>query len=218
MNQKMNSNSSNTALAATLAFCCAFALFLAAKNVVAANSTSMTASFRDDSSATVPDAITSDGGGAYVNGQQNIKAIIDGSGNFDLDTSTNGPRNVRTVCLNFSYPASSGATPPFTSDCVDVYLSTGGNTGLLQMSVGTSEAKHLQIDFPGYFLDFNSNAQPGSSMVTVTRNSQTTWTIEADYPNAIAQLSKISTVNGKTVFINEGLFNMPFAITVQTAQ
>lgn len=180
-------------------------------NVSASTGTSTSATFRDD--MTIPDRIRSDGGGAYVNGQQNIKAIIDGVGDFDLDTSNAG-HGTRTLFIDFTSPASTTATPPFSTANVDVYFSTGGG-GLPQMAVGDAKMMHVQIILPGnYFLEFNPNAQPGSSSVMVTRISSTTWTIEAS-ATSTAELLKNTTSHGKTTVTSEGFFYMPFKITVQ---
>ncbi|HET9400334.1 MAG TPA: hypothetical protein VFO34_05240 [Candidatus Acidoferrales bacterium] len=180
-------------------------------HVSASTGISTSATFRDDT--TIPDRIRSDGAGPYVNGQQDIKAIIDGVGDFDLDTS-NAPHGTRTLFIDFTSPASTSATPPFTSANVDVYFSTGGG-GLPQMAVGDAKTMHVQIILPGgYFLEFNPNAQPGSSSVLVTRTSSNTWTIEAS-ATSTAQLIQTTTSHGKTTVTNDGFFYMPFKITVQ---
>jgi len=186
-------------------------LILVSHHVGASTGTSMEATFRDD--LTIPDRIRSDGGGPYINGQQSVSAIIDGQGDFDLNTSSKGA-HTRSLFVDLTSPTSSSATPPFTTAFVDAFLSTGGG-GLPQMSVGSVKVMHLQIDLPNYyFLDFNPSAQPGSSTVTVTRTASDTWTIEAS-ANSIAELRMVTTSHGKTTTTNEGLFYMPFKITAQ---
>ena len=93
----------------------------AAKGGGSSSNTSVTATFRDASilpdGTGIPDRIKSDGGGAYVNGVGNVKAIIDGVGDFDLDTSDSpGATETRWVFLDFTNCATMGAcTPLFTS-------------------------------------------------------------------------------------------------------
>lgn len=190
----------------------ALSLTFVSSHASAGTGTSTSATFRDNTN--LPDRIRSDGTGPYVNGQQNVKAIIDGVGDFDLDTSNSGRGGTRTLFVDFTSPASTGATPPFSSANVDVYFSTGGG-GLLQMAVGTAKMMNVQIILPGsYFLEFNPNAHPGSSSVIVTRTSSTTWTIEAS-ATSTAQLIQSTTSHGKTTVTSEGFFYMPFQITVQ---
>ena len=189
-----------------------FSLSFVSSHPSASTGTSTSAAFRDDTN--LPDRLRSDGAGPYVNGQQNVKAIIDGVGDFDLDTSSSGRGSTRTLFIDFTSPASTGATPPFSSANVDVYFSTGGG-GLLQMAVGSAKMMHVQIILPGYyFLEFNPSAQPGSSSVLVTRTSVSTWTIEAS-ATSTAELIENTTSHGKTTQTNEGFFYMPFKITIQ---
>src|SRR5690242_21961921 len=71
--------------------------------VFAGTGISTSAMFRDDTA--VPDRIRSDGAGPYVNGQHNVKAIIDGQGDFDLDTSASGS-GTRTLFVDLTSPTS----------------------------------------------------------------------------------------------------------------
>ena len=179
--------------------------------VFAGTGISTSATFRDDT--TIPDRIRSDGAGPYVNGQHNVKAIIDGQGDFDLDTSASGS-GTRTLFVDLTSPTSTSATPPFTSANVDAYFSTGGG-GLPQMAVGGTKMLNMQMILPNsYFLEFNPNAHPGSSSVLVTRTSSTTWSLEAS-ATSTAQLIRSVTSHGKTTVTSEGFFYMPFKITVQ---
>lgn len=186
-------------------------LDLSARGSKNPSQTSMVATFRSD--VTIPDRIGSDGAGSYTDGLQNVKAIIDGVGDFDLDTSASGA-GTRTVFLDFSMPASTGANPPFTTGYMDVYLSTGGG-GLPQIAVGFSKSMNIRVNLPGYFLDFNPNTYPDTANVLVTRTASDTWTIEAA-STGIAKLQLVTTVRGKTVLTDEGNFFMPFKLTVKT--
>ncbi len=170
----------------------------------------VTATFRDASG----DQIASDGRGPYVNGVDNVKAILDGRGDFDLDTSVGGLKPIRLLSLDFSQLASSpppGCNPPIaTPTLVDVYFSTGVG-GLPGLTVGQSVASTLAVHFAGWFLKFDPSL--GTSTVTVTHASTNTWTIEAA-SNAIALLQKVTQTKGKIVLTPCGTFTMPFEVTV----
>src|SRR6478672_9439914 len=67
---------------------------------------------------TVSDAgnnITSDGQGDYVNGSQNVQAVIDNGGNFTFNTNTNSFKAPgRSLNFNFSQPLTIYSDPPST--------------------------------------------------------------------------------------------------------
>lgn len=178
---------------------------------LAGSGTPVTATFRDLSG----DQIGSDGGGPYVDGVQEVKAIFDGRGDFDLDTSVGGQPPIRFLSLEFSQQASAppvGCSPPFTTmpGKVDAYMSTGVG-GLPGMAVGSSVATTLVVHFVGWFVEFGTVS--GTSTVTVTHTDSHTWTIEAA-SNAIAELQKATTTKGKLVLTPCGTFFMPFELTV----
>lgn len=180
-------------------------------------STPLIATFADNN--LTPDRIQSDGMGPYVNGQSNVKAILDGGGDFDLDTNTTPLAAIRTLFLDFTSCASGPGTcsPPFTTDRVDSYMSTSAG-GLPSMMVGSSKASSMQVSFVGgYFLRFDPGAYPETSNVTVTRTSSTTWIVQAP-ATAIAKLLR-STGNGKNATLaDEGDYFMPFGVSLQVKQ
>jgi hypothetical protein len=196
------------------ALCGTLALVGLIETALAITGIPVTATFRDAPG----DQIASDGRGPYVNGVENVKAILDGRGDFDLDTSVGGLKPIRALSLDFGQPASPplpGCSPPFaTPTLVDVYLSTGVG-GLPAMAVGSSVASSLAVHFgfggTGWFVEFGM--VPGTSTVTVTHVTSNTWTIEAA-STAIAELQKATTTKGKIVTTDCGTFLMPFEVTV----
>ena len=180
--------------------------------------------FRD--STTIPDRIKSDGLGTYVDGQNGVRAVIDARGDFDLDTSTAGPGG-RTLFVDLSSCVSTSCNAPFATQDVDAFMSTGVG-GLPNMAQGSSTASSLAVNFvtpstpnTQWFLRFNPNAYPGTSTVTVTRGSASTWTIEAVTGStscgAMAKLLSAPTT-GKLILTDRGNFCVPFEVTVSLKQ
>jgi len=166
------------------------------------------------------DGIRSDGQGAYFNRVDGVKAIIDGVGDFDLDTNVGSGPTARTLCLDFSTPVppNTVASAPFTSGCVDSYLSTGSGD-LLQMSPGTSKNINLAAHFAAsgftWFVEFNPTTYSGTSTVSVTRSPNGTfWTIEAAAPTDTAKLLSQSSAKGRTIVTDHGNFYLPMRLTV----
>ena len=178
----------------------------------------MTAEFRND--VQTPDRIMSDGLGLYIDRVDQVKAILDARGDFDLDTNTAGGPAFRRLVLDFTSPAScpaAGCQPPFATGAEDAYLSTGAG-GLPAMPVGAAVGSTLAVNFyPGgdlqWFLRFNPSQYPDTSNVVVTRLSADTWAIEAG-SNAIAKLLSAPT-KGKMVLTDRGNFFMPFRAVVR---
>jgi hypothetical protein len=178
----------------------------------------MVASFRDNFALTPTDRVGSDGLGAYIDGQLAVKAIIDGTGNFDLDTDTSGQAG-RSLLVDLGACATPPCTPPFSgSTQVDAYVSTGAGD-LLNMTVGSSKASRLQILFltplapaTQWFLRFDHATYPDTSTVTVTRMAANQWRIEAA-SSAIAKLLS-ATTKGKMVLKDHGNYFVPFEATI----
>jgi hypothetical protein len=179
----------------------------------------VTATFRVDFPG---DRIGSDGLGAYIDQVDDVHAVIDARGNFDMITAWHGGQKVmeRMLYLDFQDPASTLFNPPFLNDCVLAFMSTGvGDLPL--MEINSSVSSNLGVNFGAaggrgwfnWFIRFNPDVYSGTNSVQITRLSEDTWEIEAVYP-AIAQLLSYPT-KGKFVKTNEGLFHMPFKVTVK---
>ena len=181
----------------------------------AASGTPITVTFRD---AFPTDQIGSDGKGAYSTGGA-VEAVFDASGDLHFYTDLNGRQGGRTLSLNFA-DCINTCSPPFTkATLVDAFMSTSGVAsgghnvaGLPGMTPGAVGTANLNINFPGWFVRFNSSNYPGSTTVTVTRIDQQNWTITADSATQVAGLIKLSS-NGKTE-TDVGEFHMPTEITI----
>lgn len=172
--------------------------------------TPATATFRDNLTNAPIDRIASDALGLYVDATQNVKAIIDCNGDFDLDTSDSAHQPVyRHVWVDLTQCVSTSCNAPFTAAYQDVYLSTGSG-GLMQLAIGATKSMNVQVNLPGGFLRFNPKLYAETSWVTATRTSSTSWTIEAP-PNAVAKFVQIGK-NGATIDLGD--FTVPFQITV----
>jgi len=177
----------------------------------------MIADFRDD--GVLPDRIKSDGLGSYVHGLDQVKAILDATGNFDLDTVVSKPV-IRKLFLDFAAVAScpeAGCWAPFESGLEDAYMSTGGG-GLPNMAVGASIRSKLQVTFASgvgtqWFLRFDPGQYPETSNVLVTRTASDTWEIQAA-PTDVAKLLSAPT-KGRLVLTDRGNYFMPFKIVVR---
>lgn len=178
----------------------------------------MTAEFRDDVS--LPDRIMSDGLGPYVHGVGQVKAILDGRGDFDLDTNASGKPALRLLSLDFTVPAScpaSGCQPPFATGSEDAYMSTGAG-GLPNMAIGASTRSKLQVSFSSggnlqWFVRFDPSQYPDTSSVLVTRLDVNSWTIEAGATDTAKLLS--APTSGKLVLTDRGNYFLPFRVVIR---
>lgn len=174
----------------------------------------VTATFRDSG-----DRIGSDGLGPYIDKLDDVHAVIDARGDFDMDTDWYGetPKvEERKLYLYFTEPVLGYYNPPFLYGYVSAFMSTGvGDLPL--MVVDSSVLSNLAVNFGaagrGWFIRFNPEKYPGSTKVLITRLSEDTWEIEA-LATDIAQLLSYSG-KGKFVLTNEGFFHMPFKVTVK---
>jgi hypothetical protein len=85
--------------------------------------------------------------------------------------------------------------------------------GLLGIGVGTSAYARIKLNFLGpggflYELRFNSLEAAGSTAVAVTRTDSCTWEFTDD--GALAHFKS----GARKTLVNEGLFSMPFSMTV----
>ena len=101
------------------------------------------------------------------------------------------------------------------TDASDVELPNG----FLSVPVGGSAFGRFKINFPDpsgrpylWTIRFNSGAYAGSTNVAVRRISESTWEVEATDADR-ARLVSVTT-RGKAVTTDEGLYAMPFKLTV----
>lgn len=175
----------------------------------------MTATFRDNLTDP-PDRILSDGGGMYIDNVDEVDCVLDGSGDFALDTVTS-KTVIRHFFLDFRAPASPETSPPFASSLEEGYMNTFHGANLPGIPVGTAIRTNFQVHFTaagsGWFIRFQPNQYPDTSNVLVRRTAEDTWEIEAA-PTDIAKLLSYPT-KGRFVLTDHGNFFMPFKIVAR---
>ena len=178
------------------------------------------------------DKITSDGGGDYINGSQNVQATFSQAGNFQFNSQPSAnPHAVAIRWLNYNIdsPSQVFTNPPVTSNLKGTFISTGRSSlqgtyvPLQNLSVNQSECicftSGIGTDLSGngiYGLNFHRGTEDNISSPTaymvVTRINSTTWTmtpVGSCSPNSnIAALKDASTGN------LYGYYNMPFSFTL----
>jgi len=184
------------------------------------------------------DRVRDDGGAyEYFYPATTEGASINANGEFTLRFIPGDPQNGRSIHVDFGAqvgaPTCSPATCypgilPASLDVTDGYLRTNvvNNSGaelaggMLGMTCGPTYNSRLLITIPdagGYWVvRFYQDAFPPSTFVKVTRNSQTTWTIDAtasDQPRAVLLWNGDS--KGRPAGPGqEGTYEMPFQIQV----
>ncbi len=178
----------------------------ASKKPLAQRTVPMTATFADN----LGDRIMSDGLGTYTDGMDGVSALIDASGNFDLQVPE--PRQLK---LDFGAPASPDADAPFLNGSEAGYISTGCG-GFEDMAIGESVRSRLAVNFTyggqNWFIRFAPGQYPDTSNVLVTRTASDTWEILAA-PTDIAKLLSMP-IKGRPVTTEHGNFFLPFKLVV----
>ena len=187
-------------------------------------------------SLAIPDRVQSDSGGAYV-GQTVTRtapqegAYIDSFNDLHFVLPQNGNRSVFFDFSEVIQPPSDNRRsfmslwsgrlqPPSTAGPRDA----NGNRladGLYSIAIGGTMAGEFNWNFYDtansgdtylWTIRFNPWAYAGTSAVSITRTGQSTWTIEAG-PSAVGEL-QATTTSGKQVVHSEGLYQIPFQVTV----
>jgi hypothetical protein len=164
------------------------------------------------------DGIRSDGSGAYVDGENRVRAVLVADGNFALKTNDSNKAPIRTLTFDFLHPVSVEYNRPFVSESVQAFMSTtdcANPGGLRDMGVGSSQVCNLG----GFFL-YGKNTQwffrfgeyADTTAATVTHPDEATWVIEVPGP-AVAKLFSAPT-KGRLVLTDQGNFYMPVKLTV----
>lgn len=144
---------------------------------------------------------------------------------IDLRSSSGTPacaakKNCRRVAPYYFEIVTTDQSP--FGDVVDVVDSAGTPlpNGLLSIPIDASANANMKVNFPDPFgrdltwtLRFNPGSYPGSSYVTVTRTAANTWFVTAS-ATSLGKLvvSPSGGVQGQT---DEGLFSMPFQMTIE---
>jgi hypothetical protein len=164
----------------------------------------------------------------YINGVEEVKAIIDAAGEFVLDTNTNTGRIHRSLYVDVRDAVPPGKGPPDHPNWellgygwVDAYVITreGAFTGMRYGDAPRSVG--LAVNFPYWSLHFgfSSSEETDTDKVQVTCMGSLssdspcdTWEIEAVPPATRAKLLLVSR-KGQTE--DYGNFYMPFKLTVR---
>lgn len=182
----------------------------------------------------LPDAITGDGMpytgvGTWDSGSGAFVRAVDGEFSIDLNAGLG-----RWVLLDFRQQVAGPSAPFFRKTFETVALDAFHlNTNLINPSTGLEAAGGLPVmpigaawpsrikagwvDTYGflYNIRFNPRDFPGSTHVTVTRVDEKIWTIEASATDVARLVSPGQNTKGKSTGpTDEGLYNMPFKITV----
>lgn len=170
--------------------------------------------------------IGNDSLGPYLNGTNSVSSIVQGIGNWVLDTK---PSSVRRVRIDLGDPViGSGANPPFQAASVPVRFISKCTTNITTLAAGQSIScpLALSIDYGGatYALRTNDNYQDTEPVTwtCLARNSTkcVSWTmvpsaIQADGERKVAmQLLKPASKRVPEQLL--GRFYMSFDISVTT--
>lgn len=183
-------------------------------------------------SMTVNDAlenkITSDGGGAYVNGTGNVKVVFDQYGNFMFGAASSNPRvppMTRYLNINFDsplpgYQAKSGDQSRFISTITTVTSPNSthlqdlivGQTKCIGFSAGISTIESGVLNF--HRSSTEDTPTSPTSYVYVTRISSTEWLMTPVPPlsGGCSAISSVGALRINTVLF--GYYNMPFSFTL----
>lgn len=183
-------------------------------------------------SMTINDAagnkITSDGGGAYVNGTGNVKVVFDQYGNFMFGAASSSPRvppMTRYLNINFDNPLS-GYSPGgnqksnFISTITTV--TSPNSTSLQNLTVGQTKCIGFSAGISTIesgVLNFHRNSTEDiptspTAYIYVTRTSLTEWLMTPVPPLAggCSTISNVGALRINTVLY--GYYNMPFSFTL----
>jgi hypothetical protein len=157
------------------------------------------------------DHIRSDAGGAYLDGVDGVRCIIDLLDDFILQLHYNGKKNAprRELFFDFNDPVPGSINRGTFFE--DAFLNVDS---IGTLAVGESRSAHAQFNTQIGLLRFNPSSYPGTSYVLVTRTSATTWEIVASAATGgdVAALVQQSKGNSFRLL---GNYHMPFKITVQ---
>ena len=148
------------------------------------------------------------------------------------------PTGARTIFLDFrdGPPPCSGCRRTFDTltvgDPEDTYFhpsvidpATGNEVGVTAIPIGQTWSSRLKLAFNlpdangnmvNWAVRFNPDYNSGSTLLHVTRVNDNTWIIEATAEDRAVLISAQSVKKGRCcVSIDEGLYVMPFRLTVQ---
>jgi hypothetical protein len=182
-----------------------------------------------------PYGIQSDGLGAYINGVQEVQAVLDQYGTFAFNTA--GKRTApRLVKYNFNNPVDPSNTYRPTLGAVqNHHFSTGGsnyspfipiqNLGINGNPVsecaymGNGIADGLSVNSPAWRVSFHkgledvSNGPTAFAVITRTSVSPAVWTITPS--GACSPVSNVASLRSSDTSFLYGYYNLPFMFTLR---
>jgi len=206
-------------------------LAMARQTAIPTVSLTVTVSNADDFGA--PYAIQNDGGGAYIDGTQDVQAVLDNNGTFAFNTETGMHRDAtRYVSYNFNNPVDPSNTyRPNPSNLKNYHFSTGasayspnipiqnlgvsGNPSTECIYMGNSFANATaswRVSFHKALEDV-SNGSTAFAVVTRTSVSPAVWTIAPSGPcSPVSNVAALRSGDGSVLF---GYYNLPFYFTLK---
>jgi hypothetical protein len=174
-------------------------------------------------SATTQEGQASNYGAYFTEGNLFLFVLKSGFGrfasfDFSQPTAAAPCMSNRSCKRDFTFATSDVSLPGGRTYPVDAMGSDLPN-GFMSIPIGAASRARILLNFDDpsgrallWTVRFDPTLHPGSSLLTVTRPSINTWTIEASASD-VAGLSS-ATTSGKAVKVNEGYYRMPFKITV----
>jgi hypothetical protein len=177
--------------------------------------------------------IQNDGKGAYVDGIQDVQAVLDNSGTFAFNTEVRTNRNaVRWVAYNFNNPVDPSNTyRPNPSNLENYHFSTGpsqyspfiaiqnlgvnGNPSSECVYMGNTVANattQWRVSFHKGVEDV-SNGTTAFAVVTRTSVSPAVWTIAPS--GACSPVSNVASLRSGDSSVLYGYYNLPFLFTLR---
>jgi hypothetical protein len=200
----------------------------------AGTSTRLAVTVTDSGPGTEWHGIRSDGGGDYVDGQQGITAVIDGYGNL-LFSELLATTPARTLTFDFSFPIDPSNTyRPDVAGQQRFQLTTNPN-GV----AGTPKISDLGVNgnpsfacyntaiahrtgTARYEAYFNTNHDPQSTRVLITRTGSDTWTLVANDARCglnadwAALHSEDLTTRKAAPLVFRGYYRLPFSMQLRS--
>ena len=178
--------------------------------------------------------ITSDGGGDYINGTQNVQAIIDQYGTFVFNTLSASNPNIlatRWVNYNFNNPVDPANTyRPNPSNTKNCHFSTGGssfgtNPFIPLQNLGVNGNPATECIYMGngianstasWKVSFHKGLEDTQASPTafavVTRVSPTQWTVTP--MGTCSPNSNVAALRNNADNTLYGYYNIPFSFTL----
>ena len=171
--------------------------------------------------------ISSDGGGAYTDGSQNVAAVIDQFGTFAFDTKASTRiAAVRWVTYSFSSPVNPLNTyVPTPSNSQDYHFSTGASAfspfiPLQNLAIGSSECGYMGNEIANstqswrvsYHKGYEDVSGSPTAFAVFTRTGANTWTVAPSgtcSPNS--NVAALRSADGTVLY---GYYNLPFFFTL----